>query len=133
MGVGVGLSLPLIMQASIFEQLRGTIIDTSSSANTPVFNIEAFTMFFSNPTWGGFVVAISGPLVIIGVLCTLAYFFFSKEHKGVLGVASKIGIWFLMIGFGASFGYTVMARVSLLIGRVDFLINDWIRGIIQLF
>jgi hypothetical protein len=36
-----------------------------------------------------------------------------------------------MVGFGASFGYTVMSRISLLIGRVGFLI-DWvgqIRGI----
>jgi hypothetical protein len=32
-----------------------------------------------------------------------------------------------MIGFGASFGNTVMARVSLLIGRVQFLLTDWIH------
>jgi hypothetical protein len=30
-----------------------------------------------------------------------------------------------MISFGASFGYTIMGRVSLLIGRLDFLYNDW--------
>jgi len=29
-----------------------------------------------------------------------------------------------MIGFGASFGMTVMARISLLIGRIQFLVND---------
>jgi hypothetical protein len=65
-------------------------------------------------------------LFIVGTLCTLAYFFFSMEHKGVLGGAARVGIWFLMIGFGASFGYTVMARVSLLIGRVHFLLFDWL-------
>jgi hypothetical protein len=32
-----------------------------------------------------------------------------------------------MLGFGASFGYTVMARLSLLIGRVQFLLTDWIH------
>lgn len=133
MGTGIGLSLPVVIQASIFEQLRGTIVDSSSPQTPPVFNIQAFKMFFTDPTWGGFVFAISGPLVIIGVLCTLSYFFFSREHKGFLGVTSKIGIWFLMIGFGASFGYTVMARVSLLIGRVDFLINDWVKGLIAMF
>jgi len=32
-----------------------------------------------------------------------------------------------MISFGASFGYTVMARVSLLIGRLQFLLGDWLQ------
>jgi hypothetical protein len=41
---------------------------------------------------------------------------------------SKVGIYFLMIAFGASFGYTIMARVSLLIGRTQFLMFDWIKG-----
>ena len=31
-----------------------------------------------------------------------------------------------MISFGASFGYTIMARLSLLIGRVTFLFRDWL-------
>jgi hypothetical protein len=31
-----------------------------------------------------------------------------------------------MVTFGASFGYTVMARISLLTGRVLFLIDDWL-------
>ncbi len=65
-------------------------------------------------------------LIVIGLLGTLAYFFFSMKHKGVLGVLARTGIVFLMVGFGASFGYTVMARISLLIGRVDFLLNDWL-------
>jgi len=38
-----------------------------------------------------------------------------------------VGIWFLMVSFGASFGYTVMGRVSLLIGRVQFLIYEWLQ------
>jgi hypothetical protein len=36
-----------------------------------------------------------------------------------------------MISFGAHFGYTVMARLSLLIGRVQFLTVDWL-GIFSL-
>ena len=51
------------------------------------------------------------------------YFFFSKEHTGTIGRISKIGIYFLMIKFGASFGFAVMGRVSLLIGRFEDLIN----------
>ena len=35
-----------------------------------------------------------------------------------------------MLGFGASFGYTVMARISLLIGRIQFLMGD-VLGIMK--
>lgn len=73
----------------------------------------------------GMIIVLSS-IVVIGVIATLIYFYFSHEHKGVLGVTAKVGIWFIMISFGAHFGYTVMGRVSLLIGRVQFLVEDWI-------
>jgi hypothetical protein len=31
-----------------------------------------------------------------------------------------------MVTFGASFGYTVMGRISLLVGRLTFLFQDWL-------
>lgn len=70
--------------------------------------------------------ALGNLLVALGTFTGLIYFFFSKEHKGAFGVAAKIGIFFLMVTFGASFGYTVMSRMSLLIGRIDFLLGDWL-------
>jgi hypothetical protein len=60
-------------------------------------------------------------LIFIGVICVLSYFFFSLEHKGTLKISGTIGIYFLMITFGSSYGYTVMARVSVLIGRISAL------------
>lgn len=69
----------------------------------------------------------SGIVIIVGVISTLIYFYFSKEHKGALGMVAGLGIWFIMISFGASFGYTVMARVSLLIGRAQFLLINWLH------
>lgn len=65
-------------------------------------------------------------VLIVGTFCGLIYFYFSKEHKGAFGGLARIGIWFLMITFGASFGYTVMSRMSLLIGRMDYLLGDWL-------
>jgi hypothetical protein len=63
-------------------------------------------------------------LLLVGVASILIYFYFSLEHRGAVGRVSQIGIVFLMVGFGASFGYTVMGRVSLLIGRFQFLFQD---------
>ena len=62
-------------------------------------------------------------LIIIGVVAGLIYFFFSMEHKGFIGKVSKVGIFYLMIKFGASFGFAVMGRISLLIGRFEELIQ----------
>ena len=63
---------------------------------------------------------------LIGTFSGLIYFFFSKAHTGVFGGTAKVGIFFLMVTFGASFGYTVMSRMSLLIGRIDYLLGDWL-------
>jgi hypothetical protein len=71
-------------------------------------------------------------VLVFGVLCALVYFFFSWEHRGVIGGVSRVGIWILMIAFGASFGYTVMARISLLIGRIDYL-SQWLQSFGNIF
>lgn len=73
--------------------------------------------------WGS---SINNILFALGIVSSLLFFFYSREHKGVLGVTSRLGIWFLMVSFGAGYGYTVMSRISLLIGRFQFLLNDWL-------
>ena len=113
-GFGSGAMIPNLLQASIFEQTRGTI--------EPFAAMHAGTI----PPEEIVGVVIGAILMVIGVICTLTYFFFSVEHRGVVGGISKVGIAFLMIGFGSAFGNTVMGRVALLIQRVDFLLNDWI-------
>jgi hypothetical protein len=62
-------------------------------------------------------------IILVGVSSVLFYFFFSIEHSGPGKVVARTGIFFLMIAFGAAFGYTVMARMSLLIGRLTDLIE----------
>ncbi len=65
-------------------------------------------------------------IMIVGVLSGIVYFFFSFEHKGMVGKTAKLGIWFLMVTFGAAFGYTVMGRIALLAIRLEFLFDDWL-------
>jgi hypothetical protein len=106
LGYYMGMSIPAVLEASVLRQIRGTVL-------TP----DLFS------SWVGGLWAV---VVLVGVVCTIIYFFFSREHKGALGVASKVGIVFVMVGFGASFGYTVMARIALAIGRMLFLLRDWL-------
>jgi hypothetical protein len=61
-----------------------------------------------------------------GVICCLFYFYFSRARRGALGAASKAGLWILMVTFGAGFGFTIMGRIALLVGRVEFLLRDWL-------
>lgn len=59
----------------------------------------------------------SNVLLLLGLLASLVYFYFSVAHTGAIGGVSRLGVWVLMIGFGASFGLTVQGRISLAIGR----------------
>lgn len=79
------------------------------------------------PLWtGGLASSVNAILFTVGLISSLLFFFYSREHKGALGVASRTGIVFLMVSFGAGYGYTVMSRLSLLIGRFQFLLQDWL-------
>jgi len=106
MGVSMALFIIQTVQGEILPQVRATFL--------PLVGVPLFQM-------------VSNLLIILGVIFTLIYFYFSKPHKGALGLAAKIGIWFMMVSFGASFGYTIMARISLLIGRMYFLLHDWLH------
>jgi hypothetical protein len=107
MGYYTGLAIPAAFEGALFPQLKGTIVTRASFAD-PLSGVWAL-------------------LVLIGVVGTLVYFFFSKEHKGIVKIGAKTGIVYIMLGFGASFGFTVMARVSLVIGRFVFLLRDWLH------
>lgn len=61
---------------------------------------------------------ISSILLVAGLVSCLVYFYFSVPHNGPLKYVSRFGVWVLMVSFGASFGYTVMGRISLAYGRV---------------
>jgi len=111
LGVYPALRITGFGQGDLVEQIHGTML----------------------PLWvrGNLGTTIGNWLLVGGLLTTLIFFFFSKEHKGALGGAARIGVYFLMVSFGASYGYTVMARISLLIGRVMFLLHDWL-GVLHL-
>ncbi len=99
-----GYLIPSVLQERILAQVQGTLLP--------------------NPLAVGWTAFIGALVLLVGVVSILIYFYFSAPHTGALGAISQVGITFLMIGFGASFGYTVMGRVSLLIGRFQFLFQD---------
>lgn len=109
-GTTAGLNLVRYLRSDFIQQISST----------------AMPLYVTNSAGFSLGETISNIVVFIGVMCGLIYFFFSKEHKGAFGVGARTGIIVLMITFGASFGYTVMARISLLVGRMQYLFDTWL-------
>jgi hypothetical protein len=114
-GVGAGLAIPRTISSFILKQIEDTV--------RPLLTLDAtegisFSLSLLNPASN-----LNAMIILIGVASVLYYFLFTVEHAGLGRSVARMGILFLMISFGAAFGYTVMARMSLLIGRLTDLIE----------
>jgi hypothetical protein len=93
------------------QELRGGFVGLDAHAATKPNQVDGFGTF-------------GQILLFFGLIASLIYFYFSAEQKGAIGAISRFGVWVLMIGFGASFGFTVMGRLALAIGRVQNIRGD---------
>jgi hypothetical protein len=101
-GIFAGAAIPANASANLLNQMQGNML----------------------PLWGADLrTTLINLILVIGLPCTLLYFFFSKPHEGNLGRVARGGVWFMMVSFGASFGFTVTGRIALAIARADELIN----------
>ena len=114
-GMGSGLAIPRTISSFILKQIEDTVRPLLSMTGPDGL---AFSMNLLNPSSN-----LNALVILLGVSSVLFYFFFSIEHSGAGRAVARTGVIFLMISFGAGFGYTVMARMSLLIGRLTDLIE----------
>lgn len=107
MGIGAGLA---------FQEFANTYIPMIRGSFKPVI-----------PAPGVAISSAANNLIFVLVLITvMAYFFFSIDHRTpVMRRTASLGRWFLMFAFGAMFGATVMSRMALFIGRLDYLVTEW--------
>jgi hypothetical protein len=110
MGYASAAAIPATMEATVLKQLANTILRRGDFV--------------------GLESTIGTIVIFLGTFCTLYFFYFSRKDTGINKHVANIGVFFMMIGFGASFGLTVMGRVSLAIGRIIFLLKDWL-GLVQ--
>ena len=110
-GTYAGLRLVSFLEADFVSQIRSTIVPFVAMTTTGSFDVWA---------------SLRNIGLVFGVLSCLTYFFFSVEHRGFVGRVARVGIWFLMITFGASFAFTVMGRIALFAARISFLFDDWL-------
>lgn len=110
MGIGAGYVLTKDLKPLFLAQAKATML----------------------PLWveGNIAQSLNNTLIVVGVVCSLMYFFFTVKRSGAFGFGTRIGRWILMVAFGAAFGNTVMGRVSVTLGRFQFILTDWL-GIVK--
>ncbi|QOR34803.1 hypothetical protein IMX26_15280 [Clostridium sp. 'deep sea'] len=99
-GIGTGLTIKGTIGAQIINQIQATILPLNSINNV---------------------------IIVFGVITVLMFFYFTRKNDNkIFNASSKVGRYVMMIAFGALFGNAVMGRMSLMIGRVQFLLGDWL-------
>jgi len=97
---------------------------TGSFRPLVVFNEGNFAWFSTLNNW----------IFLITLLSVMYYFFFTFRAVSEGGKSISLsGRWLMMVCFGAFFGSTVMARMALLVERLQFLILEWIATLGTLF
>lgn len=123
-GVGAALAVGGALAGSLVPQLRASLVSISPN------NLGAGR--------GGWTQALNNLVLALSTICVLLYFYFSRAKKGRISLGwtafvrfwGGIGKWIILVTFGALFAHAVIARVALLIARLDFLLSDWL-GITQ--
>jgi hypothetical protein len=103
-GIGAGITVRSSIVEQFVRQIASTIIPLNSITNV---------------------------VIVVGVITTLSYFFFTFKLTPALRGASEIGKWVIMITCGAAVGNAIMARLSLLISSAQDIFGEWL-GIIKL-
>jgi len=102
--VGAGLGLRGAIRVDFLDQIVATFLPLNSLDNV---------------------------IFIVGTVTTITYFFFTaaytKQLEGGLKILPQVGQWFMMIAFGASFGQSVMGRLATLVGKVSFILKDFLH------
>jgi hypothetical protein len=111
-GTTAGLRLVGYLDAGFMAQIANSIVPLVAHADGDGGSIDVAA-------------TLNAILLVGGVVCCLVYFHFSRQGRVLEGTA-RLGLWILMVTFGASFGFTVMGRIALLVGRMEFLLHDWL-------
>lgn len=78
-------------------------------------------------SWGA---SISNTVFILAMFSVLFYFLATVRSETLQrGAFPKSARWVMMICFGAFFGSTVMARMALLVERVQFMSGPWFQAV----
>ncbi|MCW4048674.1 MAG: hypothetical protein NWE89_02950 [Candidatus Bathyarchaeota archaeon] len=103
-GIGTGVMVAGTVSGQILDQIAVTMTD--------VLNW--------NTSGGSLINAI---IIAVGVVTSITFFVFTKEHTGVVGKSASIGRKFLMISLGANWSGELVWYLTQLVGRLMYIKN----------
>ena len=113
MGAFAGLNIAGLTKAQLVDQINASFIPIYSPG-MPIWPVMADQGAIKASSFNHLI-------LVVGLVAVLTYFFFSTKRTGPMARFSTVGIAFVMVTFGATYGSIVLARISLLIGRVGAL------------
>jgi hypothetical protein len=126
---GLGnLSIAFLLGVGAALAIGGALLGTFLPQIDAVTNLEQYRSGLG--LFGGLV-------ILAGVTGVLLHFHFGADTEGRLAgfreqlvwIWGGLGRWFILIAFAAILATTFMSRLSLLVGRVEFLL-DSVRGLV---
>lgn len=116
------IPVAIIVGAGLAVTAYGTI-----STNIVANNLKAVTGYVFLNT--DVTTAVTSILNVIALVTAIYYFYFTFGERKISGPnlwLNKIGRYSIMLFMGANFGNTILARNSLIIGRLQFLLYQWL-------
>lgn len=116
LGVVVGASAGQALRNQFTQQMPVLVSTFRSPIVISEGNVQAW-------------ISLENILFLIAVITVLLYFFFTfRQDSPRWQFVRSIGRFWLMVGFGAYFGNTIMTRLAVFIERIWFVVNDFLLG-----
>lgn len=114
-GVGAALAIGGALSGALVPQLEATVVSLAPAQ--------------------GWETVVNNLLLVIGTIgAFLSFRFITSTDRPALRVLdgaarrwSYVGRWFVLVAFGAIFATTAVSRISILIGRMYYLLHDWLQ------
>jgi hypothetical protein len=120
LGVGAALAIGGALVGTLLPQVEATADMTGYTTR-----------------YGSVLGLLSGIVVLVGTIGVLLHFYFGRRQEGPLaGLRNALikgwggtGRWFMVVAFAALLATTFVSRLSLLVGRIEFLLES-VRGLL---
>lgn len=110
LGVGFGVVTVSMVRSQILDQIRMTITDITGATS-------AYAL-------------LNGILVLIGTITVISFFFFTREHTGILGKSAYIGRIFIMSSIAVIWAGDYIWAMSMMAGQLQYLIKEFLFGLV---
>jgi hypothetical protein len=120
-GAFAGLNLVGFAQANLIDQVNGTLVPLFGRAPGADATMPWFLVYENGTYMVAKASIMNNFILVVGVVTVLTYFFFSPVRSDIVRRVGQVGICVVMVTFGATYGSIVLARISLLIGRLQML------------